>query len=235
MIIQAIKRFLRNIINDVTASESINQSKNKWNDLSEKNARYFIMSDYGENIDKKKFEESGEKDFNELIMQDQFLKDRAGPFKEKTLLEIGCGIGRITEFLANEFKEVIGLDISDKMIASVKERLKDKVNVRFFATDGITYPLSSESVDIVFSFIVFQHMPDRETVKKNFVEAARVLKKGGIMKVQLRGLPCEKNTWYYGPSYTMNQLRHAIRDLPFLVVKDKGENQKYFWVWLEKK
>ncbi len=233
--ITKLKRLIRNLINDLTKSETIPESKQKWNALATEEARYFIMSDFGKGIDENKFRESGKKDYSRLIDSDEYLHEKLNPFNQKSILEIGCGIGRVTEFMSNNFKDVIGLDISDKMIELGKERMKNSKNVTLFATDGRTYPASSESIDFVFSFIVFQHMADRETIRKNFEEAARVLKNNGIMKVQLRGVPTVKKEWYYGPSFDINQIKKILKGLPFSIVKTDGENQMYFWLWLEKK
>ncbi len=233
--IKKVKRLIRNLINDFTRSETVTESKQKWNDLATEEARYFIMSDFGKGIDENKFRESGKKDYSRLIDSDEFLHQRLDPFKQKSILEIGCGIGRVTEYISNEFKDVVGLDISDKMIELGKERMKDLKNITLFATDGRTYPIQSESIDFVFSFIVFQHMSDRETIRKNFEEAVRVLKNNGIMKVQLRGVPTVKKEWYYGLSFDVKQIKKILKDLPFSIVKIDGENQMYFWLWLEKK
>lgn len=229
-----IKRFLRDLINDVTRSEKAPESKKKWNELADEHARYFIMSDFGKDIDETKFRETGKNDYKQLVQDDTFLRSKVGNFSEKTFLEIGCGIGRLLEFASLEFKSVFGIDISDKMIGMAKDRLKDKANINLFATDGSTFPLPDESIDVVFSYIVFQHMADRKTIRKNFEESARVLKPGGIMKVQLRGIPTEKKHWFYGPSYDAKQAKKVLDGLPLNTVKMEGEKQKYFWLWLEK-
>jgi ubiquinone/menaquinone biosynthesis C-methylase UbiE len=78
-------------------------------------------------------------------------------------------------------------------------------------------------------------MPDTETVKKNFAEAARVLKPGGVMKIQIRGLPTVKKQWYYGPSFNLRQITSLLADMPVSIVKSEGEYRGYFWLWLEKK
>ncbi len=232
--IKKIKRKIRDILNDITRSESVDESKKKWNDLANEEARYYIMSDFGRGIDEAKFVESGKKDYTRLIVDDKLLRERLQPFAYKKVLEIGCGIGRVTQFMANDFKDVVGLDISDKMVEMGNKRLLETKNIKLIATDGRTYPVANDSIDLVFSFIVFQHMADRETIRKNFEEAARVLKKGGIMKVQLRGVPTVKKEWFYGPSFDLSQLRKIIKGLPLAVLKTDGENQMYFWVWFEK-
>lgn len=266
----------RKAVNAFTLTETIDASKKKWNTMAEKNARYFVMTDFGEKISEEQFHASGRKDFDELVLQDKILATRLIPFKEKTVLEIGAGCGRITEFFADYFKEVAGVDISESMIAQGKERLAARVhsktpqmrgaeerktepyssysevlsdegnkadegfgmyskNVELFATDGLHIPLPDNSRDFVFSFIVFQHMPDKETIKANLKEIGRVLKTGGIAKIQLRGLPTSKKNWFYGPSFESKNIPELIQSTGLSILQTSGGGSRYFWVWLERK
>ena len=210
------------------------ESKKKWNALASKNAPYYVMTDYGENITEEQFRYSGKKNYEEFVINDEILNSYLSPFNQKDMLEIGCGIGRITEFFSEQFKSVSGVDISDEMIKKAKHRLKSKNNIYFYTTDGLHFPFPDASFDFVFSFIVFQHMPNKTTIKKNISELVRVLKKGGIAKIQLRGLPTSKKNWFYGPSFSVNDVNSLIKDQGLKLLKSDGVNQRYFWVWLTK-
>ena len=234
LIPKPLRALARKAANAVLPTETIDQSKRKWNMLAEKNARYFVMTDYGKDISEEQFRASGKKDFDELVARDSLLKDRLSPFNEKTVLEIGCGAGRITEFFADAFKEVTGLDISEKMIAEGKARLKNKKNVSLVAGDGRYLPLPDESFDFIFSFIVFQHMPDRETIVTNLKEISRVLKRKGVAKIQLRGLPTSKRNWFYGPSFNESDLPSVLKNINLSVMKTGGTGTRYFWLWLKR-
>jgi SAM-dependent methyltransferase len=48
---------------------------------------------------------------------------------------------------------------------------------------------ADNSFDFVYSYIVFQHIPNRDVVLNYLSEARRVLKPGGILRCQLRGTP----------------------------------------------
>lgn len=233
LIIRA-KRLARELINMFSKTESMSESKKKWNTLADKNASYYIMTDYGEDITPEQFRATGQKDCRELIENDQILRAKLSPFKEKDLLEIGCGTGRISEFEAKIFKNVTGIDISEGMISQATKRLSHLTNVKFVATDGRRYPFANNSFDVVFSFIVFQHMPGKETVMSNISELSRVLRPSGIAKIQLRGIPTSKKHWFYGPSFTTKQVQSMIKNLPLSIVKSEAEGERYFWIWLEK-
>ena len=232
---QQVRKNIRAFVNSFLPGETIEKSKVKWNKLAEENARYFVMTDYGESISEEKFRESGKKDYTELIERDALLKQLLQPFSEKEVLEIGCGIGRITEFLGKHFKQVAGIDISEEMIRKGKERLGQADTVTLTATDGRSYPFGNGRFDFVFSFIVFQHMPDKATIAKNIAEIDRVLKIGGVAKIQLRGLPTSKKNWFYGPSFSLDEARELLKGTALHIVGTEGEEQRYFWLWLTKK
>lgn len=225
---------LRKAVNFLIPGENISQSKNKWNKLASDNPRYIVLTDLGEGITEEEFKKTGEKDFNDLILNDNFLIQKLGNLKEKVVLEIGCGIGRTTEFISYHFNKVYGVDISEKMIEVGKERLKNLSNATITANDGLTYPVKDDSIDFVFSYIVFQHMSSKKTVRKNFEEIKRTLKDGGIAKIQVRGLPTSKMNWFYGPSFTKDEIEKLLSSVGLKILKMDGENQRYFWLWLTK-
>ncbi|MFA5998227.1 MAG: class I SAM-dependent methyltransferase [Candidatus Paceibacterota bacterium] len=231
----SIKVMLRSMANFLIPSETLRASKNKWDRLALQNARYFVLTDFGEKITEEEFEESGEKDFTELIAGDEILAHRLVDFKDKTVLEIGCGIGRITKFLSLRFKKVFAVDISAEMIKAGSERLQNLANITFIANDGERYPsIEDSTVDFVFSYIVFQHMPDKKIILENLKEIRRVLAPHGVAKIQLRGLPTSKYNWFYGPSFSKDEIENILGSLGLKLIKTEGEKQRYFWIWFSK-
>jgi SAM-dependent methyltransferase len=223
-------------ISSILPSQSIQESKKKWNGLAEENGKYYIVSKEGKSITDEKFKELGQQNYTELVAQDDLVKETLGSFSDKRALEIGCGIGRVTEFFANDFKKVVGLDISDKMVQDAKERLAHIANLEFIATDGEHYPIEDQSVDLVFSYIVFQHMPSVKVVKENFKEIRRVLKDSGIAKIQVRGgNKVLKGSWYYGPSFRSNDIHKMMEEVGLEIVKEGDDSIKRYFVWLKRK
>ncbi len=229
-----INRLFNFISNIFAPEESIEQSKKKWTKLAQEDAKYFVLSD-PDRQNEEKFRASGKEDFESLILKDEFLQDRLKKISVKTVLEIGCGVGRITEFIAGSFEKVYAVDISGEMIKKLKNRLQGISNIKAFETDGVSLPLEDDSVDFVFSYIVFQHMPSREVVGKNFEEVSRVLKKKGIFKVQVRGTKAPKKEWYYGIDCNYRDIEKLCAKTGFSVLRHEGEGSKYFWLILEKK
>lgn len=229
-------RRLLSLIEKIIPNRDIIASKKLWDKLANKNYLYYIVSKKGKDITNKQFRSTGLENYTEIIKNDSLLLDKLKAYYNKRVLEIGCGIGRMTEFFANDFKTVDGIDISESMIEQGKKYLAHLKNVNLIATDGINYPFQDDSFDLVFSYIVFQHMPSQEVVKANLREVFRVLNpNGGIAKIQLRGgvKPC-KWKWYYGPSFSLNEAKSIINEIGFRLLKTEGENTKRFWLWLEK-
>jgi len=197
---------------------------------------YYINSDKGRKITEKEFWESGRDDFFELIVNDDMIKARFKPY-ENTAVDLGCGIGRITLFMATYFDKVIGLDISGEMIKRARKKTGGVVDinrVKFIETDGETIPLEDNYTDFVFSYLVFQHIKDRKVVEKNFEEVYRVLKPGGLFKVRIRSDKVDLKKWWGGVDYTEQTIGKLIKKVGFELLKTEPVEDYGFWLWLEK-
>jgi len=101
--------------------------------------------------------------------------------KELTCLEIGHGGGRLLSAAARHFAKAVGIDIHNENDLVMKELYQRGVrNIELHTADGETIPLPNSSVDIVYSFIVFQHVERIEVFKAYLRETYRVLKPGGV-------------------------------------------------------
>lgn len=235
---KSIKTILLNtkthVLNLLKKGEKIIESKSKWNELARENARYYILTNKSISDSETSFRLSGEQDVKNNFLSDEIIRNIIGYDKKSKALEIGCGIGRLSEFIAPHVDKLYGVDISEEMISRAKDRLNQQKNITFMVTDGASFPIDNELVDVVFSFIVFQHMPSVKVIRKNIEEISRVLKTGGVAKIQLRGIPVSKNNWYYGPSFNEAGVEKLVKGTSLKVLKSEGVGQKYFWVWLKK-
>ncbi len=96
-------------------------------------------------------------------------------------MEIGHGGGRILAAASRHFNGVIGVDIHDHN-QKVEDELKERGigNFRLMKTDGKEMPVESDSVDLVYSFIVLQHVEKYDIFENYVKETFRVLKRNGI-------------------------------------------------------
>lgn len=108
---------------------------------------------------------------------------------DRRALEIGCGPGRLMIPMSRHFGEIHGVDISDEMVALAKQKLAGTPNAHAHVNSGCDLSLFDDGYfDFVYSWIVLQHIPSKEVVLSYLREAQRVLKPGGILACQLRGV-----------------------------------------------
>jgi len=206
--------------------------KDTWNYLARKNYRYYIHT-VRKDITEEEFVQSGYKDYNNIIVNDDIVQKRRKSVDFPTLLEIGCGAGRILQHAVWDFRYVYGVDVSDEMINLAKVRLFDYKNVSLSVNDGKVFPWIDGTFDVVFSYAVFQHVKDYSTVESNFLEAYRTLCNGGIFKVLLGCTEYRNmNTWYSGVCFTDEMITKISSKFNTLKKERTGDNR--VWLWLEK-
>ncbi len=112
-----------------------------------------------------------------------------GDVQKVRMLEIGCGIGRMTIAFAREFELVDGVDISAAMIEQAQE-LDPPSNVRYQVISGDSLAVCEDgSYDFVGSRAVFQHIPDESAIGAYLREIARVLGPGAHALLQFNTVP----------------------------------------------
>jgi SAM-dependent methyltransferase len=137
---------------------------------------YFVDNrlEYGA-PDKERFWEAGRRDFEAML---DLLGARIEPSDD--VVEIGCGVGRITRVLAEQADTVRAIDVSERMLDLAAELNPDLGNVRWMLGDGRSLDgIDTASVDVVHSHVVFQHIPDPEITLSYVREMGRVLRPGG--------------------------------------------------------
>ncbi|RWA68837.1 class I SAM-dependent methyltransferase [Mesorhizobium sp.] len=102
--------------------------------------------------------------------------------KGKTILDIGCGAGGITLYLAvrHGAARATGFDVEGPVIeaarrGAARQGLEDRVS--FVQAPPGPLPFTDASFDVVFSKDALLHVPDKEAL---FAEIFRVLKPGGV-------------------------------------------------------
>lgn len=109
---------------------------------------------------------------------------------EDEIVEIGCGIGRITRPLAERGARVWALDVSQRMIDIAQELNPELANVQWRLGDGRTLAgIETASADAVYSYVVFQHIPDPQITLGYVQEMGRVLRPGGWAAIQVSNDP----------------------------------------------
>jgi len=122
-----------------------------------------------------------------------------GLVKEGThLLDLGCGFGRNSNWLASKGAVVDAINIKEEELIEAKKRATQQgVNVNYVKADAGELPFTDSSMDVVLD-AGCTHMCDEQTQKKSVVEAVRVLKPGGY--IQFFGFSKEHPTYKTNPS-----------------------------------
>jgi SAM-dependent methyltransferase len=153
---------------DVDASPELLQQllshvEGVWQGLGEERPYWSVLTGYeAEKFDarsKEKFYASGRP---QVELFDLALT-RAGVDRKSlhTCFELGCGVGRVTTWLADRFENVIGADISPPHIALAREAAKErgKNNIEFLHVAKMSVLENLPSFDAFFSVISLQHSP----------------------------------------------------------------------------
>jgi SAM-dependent methyltransferase len=108
------------------------------------------------------------------------LISRHIPLNGAYVVDVGCGIGRLTQYVAKEaVVGYLGIDIVPEILASARERAGGRQDFRFEIVEECKIPLEDEVASIVCGFSLITHLLDEE-VFAYFREARRVMKIGGI-------------------------------------------------------
>lgn len=163
--------------------------KTFWEQAATTNPHWYISSygDYDAARDQEQFWASGRS-----IWADIKKATNYAPKATDTVVEIGCGIGRLTRAIAPEVGHVIALDISDKMLEMA--RSGKLPNAEFRAAQGFALPgIPDNSVDLCLAYCVFQHLPSLEALHSYLAEMFRVAKPGSLIAFTLS--PRDWSAW----------------------------------------
>ncbi len=96
--------------------------------------------------------------------------------KNKNVLEIGIGTGRVATKVAPHCMRLTGIDISPKTIERAKENLKDYSNISFVCGDFNDYNFV-ETFDVIYSSLTKMHFKNKEQI---ILKVAALLNNSGI-------------------------------------------------------
>jgi len=153
-------------------------SRSFWEEKATENAAWYISS-YGSyyNRDMDGFWQSGNTIWADLKRETGYV-----PKPTDVVVDVGCGIGRLTRAMAQEVGHVHGFDISQNMLEEARKL--GLPNATFYETEGNSLrPLLDNSCDLVLAYNVLQHLPSTDVLGEYLREMARVSR--GIMAFTL--------------------------------------------------
>ena len=98
---------------------------------------------------------------------------------EMSVLDIGCATGTQCGDIANNVRQVTGIDISSKLLVIAEQKTAERNldNVDFLETTVFDKTFQPESFDMVMAFFVLHFFEDIDVV---FARVHKLLKPGGI-------------------------------------------------------
>lgn len=112
-------------------------------------------------------------------------------WRDKSVLEIGCGLGTDAINFARTGANYTGVDLTERSIELVQRRFAfENLQGNLRTADAENLPFADDTFDLIYSHGVLHHTPDTE---RAINEAHRVLKPGGTAMVMLY----HKNSYNY--------------------------------------
>ena len=169
------------------------------------------------------------------------LSDYLEDFSTKKVLDYGCGsLGRYSIELSKRFGFVWGVDIASEAINRAKAEVKSRgvQNVRLLQNDGTSIPLPSNFVDFIFSNLVLQHIGNIEVNYALADEFIRVLKPGGVMRIEYLDGSQRKRDGHSSPSegngITRDDLEKMYSAKDGIKIESISEGHPWLWVTITK-
>jgi ubiquinone/menaquinone biosynthesis C-methylase UbiE len=99
---------------------------------------------------------------------------------DKDVLDIACGEGYGAFHLADVARSVVGVDISEEVVAFAQQKYAKNKRISFRAGNCSAIPLDDASVDLVVSFETLEHHDEHHEMLR---EVKRVLRPGGTLVI----------------------------------------------------
>ena len=154
------------------------------------------MNNHVDNFSEKRWDEIYRTEKGAVVDVDKNIYPLADLLRErraKRVLDLGCGSGRHTVYLAENGFEVYGIDISEEGINSCQNHLAEK-NLHAELTIGSIFeelPYKQSFFDAVVCIRVINHAVI-EDIRKAIAEVERVLKPRGLILVTVRKSVADK-------------------------------------------
>ena len=161
-----------------------------------------------------KFNNFSEKEIN--LAGDQYF-DIVSPdiYSGKSVLDVGCGTGRWSKYLASKVRILEAIDPSDAVISAAK-LLQNEKNIRISKASVNGIPFPDNSFDFVFSLGVLHHIPDTQNA---MYECVKKVKSGGYFLVYLYYDFDNRGKFYKLLFLASNLIRRVVCILPSTLKK----------------
>ena len=133
---------------------------------------------------------------NETSQQEELIKTYLDVIQNKNcVLDFGCGIGRMTKFLSENFKRYYGTDIVQSVIESADRFRIPNTKFELLNSFNNNIPFGNTKFDVIWTSTVLQHVVDDKLLKHYIKDFYRRLNKDGYVLI-LENTGNHKNSNY---------------------------------------
>ena len=204
-------------ISDELLRKMFDRIKHEWTYLGETEPYWSTITQPQYHLDqfegsRQQFYDSGKYVLD--IFMATMRRNNINPNLIQSVLEVGCAVGRVTQFLANSFPKVIAADISAPHIAIAKAQMAAQhiSNVEFIHWDDPRALYQLPSVDAILSVITLQHNPPpvMAWILKNLLAC---LNPGGVAYIQI---PTYRNGYLFETERYLQTAQPNTLEMHFL-------------------
>jgi SAM-dependent methyltransferase len=168
-----------------TPTDQIDDVREAWESLAQRDPLWAILSSpdkKGNEWNRAEFFQTGVGQINHLM---QTLRHHEISVDTDTVLDFGCGVGRLSQALLPYFDSVFGVDVAPTMISLAQELNKDPARCHYFLNQQEDLKLfQDKQFCFIYSIIVLQHLPP-SLAYKYLAEFVRILRPNGLLVFQL--------------------------------------------------
>src|SRR5580658_4509902 len=233
---------------DRLIAKQLQRMRQDWERRASENARHYVLT--GQQIwSDEEFYQAGEVTMQEDIFSDLENICQGKDPKQMSVLEIGCGAGRVTRAFANFFGRVYAVDISRGMVEQARRAVASFPQAHVFQNNGKDLSVlgghwwnrlgigRGPQIDFAFSTMVFQHIPSHDIVENYVREVHRLLRPGGLFKFQVQGSPeveLEPEDTWVGAPFSERDASMLAERCGFEMRHQSGTGEQYYWLWFFK-
>ncbi len=159
--------------------------RHNWEEFARYDPMWAILTDPKRRRKRWKPEEFFETGRQEIASLMDSIKGRGYQFGKERALDFGCGVGRLTQAMAQYFENCYGVDISAEMVERAKSFNRHGDRCQYFVNQSDNLKIFEDnSFDFIYTNIVLQHIEKKynEFYLKEFI---RLLKPNGLLVFQM--------------------------------------------------
>ena len=163
----------------------IKRNQRQWERLGRTDPYWAVLTrpdEINDGWNRQVFFDSGRREIAEVMSQ--LKKLNCLPDRQRSALDFGCGVGRLSRALAGQFEKVLAVDVARSMLQEARAANRQWNNIKFIHNPSSSLDfIDSGSIDFVYSNITLQHIPAADQLR--YVEEfCRILSPGGALVFQ---------------------------------------------------